>query len=159
MDKLALVVAVAKNGVIGKDGKLPWRYPEDLKFFKRITTGHAIIMGRKTFDEVGKPLPDRRNIVVSRDPTRTFPGCEVTKTVEEAIALARTTDDEPRIIGGAGIFAHALPLVTRIYLTEILRDYEGDTWFPAWDRGAFREVERRPGENPDVLFLTLDRIT
>jgi dihydrofolate reductase len=156
-DKLALVVAVAKNGVIGKDGKLPWRYPEDLKHFKRVTLGHAVIMGRKTFDEVGKPLPDRRNIVVSRDEARTFPGCEVVKTVEEAIALARTTDEEPRIIGGAGIFAHALPLVTRMYLTEILRDYEGDTWFPAWDRSAFREVERRAGENPDVVFLTLDR--
>jgi dihydrofolate reductase len=158
MDKLALVVAVAKNGVIGKDGKLPWRYPEDLKHFKRLTVGHAVIMGRKTFDEVGKPLPDRRNIVVTRNTARTFPGCEVVKTVEEAIALARTTDDEPRIIGGAGIFAHAMPMVTRIYLTEILRDYEGDTWFPEWDRSQFREVERRQGENPDVVFLTLDRI-
>ena len=158
MDKLALVVAVAKNGVIGKDGKLPWRYPEDLRHFKRVTLDHAVIMGRKTFDEVGKPLPKRRNIVVSRDPHRTFPGCEVERTVEAAIALARGTDDEPRIIGGAGIFAHALPMVTRIYLTEILRDYEGDTWFPAWDRSAFREVERRVGEDADVLFLTLDRI-
>ncbi len=153
---LVLVLAIGKNDVIGKDGKIPWYLPEDLRHFRRATTGHAIIMGRKTWDEVGKPLPQRRNIVISRQPSLTLPGAEVVSTLEEAIALARTGDPEPRVIGGAQIFRLALPLATKILLTEVDRDTEGDTFF-ALDRSGFRETERRSGEEPGVTFVTLER--
>ena len=155
-DPLVLVLAIGKNGVIGKDGKVPWYIPEDLKHFRRATTGHAIIMGRKTWDEVGKPLPHRRNIVVSRQPALTLPGAEVVATLEEAIALARTTDPEPRVIGGAEIYRLAMPFATKILLTEVEREVEGDTYFHL-DRSGFRETERRAGEEPGVQFVTLER--
>jgi len=154
---LALVVAAAKNGVIGKDGKLPWRIPEDLKHFKRVTVGHAVIMGRKTWDSIGKPLVDRRNIVVTRDAALQIPGVEVVTSVEEAIARARENDDEPRVIGGAEIYARTLPLATRIYLTEVNRDVEGDAFLPALDRSEWREVERRVGEDQAVSYVELVR--
>jgi dihydrofolate reductase len=135
MKPLVLVVAIGKNGAIGKDGKVPWRIPEDLKHFKAMTVGHAIIMGRKTWDEVGKPLKDRRNIVVSR---------------------ARETDEEPRVIGGAEIYRLTLPYATKIYLTEVDRDVEADTYF-TFDRAPFREAESRRGEDPTVRYVTLVR--
>ena len=152
-----LIAAIAKNGVIGKDGGLPWRIPEDLKHFKRTTLGHAVIMGRKTFDEVGRPLPDRRNIVVTRKQGLVLAGCEVVGSVEAAIELARATDPEPFVIGGAEIYRAALPYATRMILTELDRDAEGDTWFPAFDRSGWMEVERRAGETPGVTFVTLER--
>lgn len=153
---LVLVVAIAKNGVIGKDGKVPWHIPEDLKHFKAMTMGHAILMGRKTHEETMRPLPGRRNIVITRNPDHPAPGCEVVATLEQAISLARTTDPEPRVIGGAEIYRLALPLATRIYLTEIDQDAEGDTVFHL-DRSGFTETERRKGESPGVTFVTLDR--
>lgn len=156
MAPLVLVLAVARNGVIGKNGKVPWHIPEDLRHFKAMTVGHAILMGRKTHDETKRPLPGRRNIVLTRNPGYEAPGCEVVSSLEEGIALARTTDPEPRVIGGAEIYRLALPLATRIFLTEVDRDVEGDTFFHL-DRAGFRETERRKGEAPDVWFVTLDR--
>jgi dihydrofolate reductase len=155
---LCLVLAVARNGVIGKEGKVPWRVPEDLKHFRRSTLGHAVIMGRKTWDEVGKPLPDRRNIVVSRQADLRLVGAEVAASLDEAIALARTTDEEPRVIGGAEIYRLALPLATRVLLTEIELEPEpeGDTFFEL-DRRGFRETERRVGEDPRAVYVTLER--
>jgi dihydrofolate reductase len=155
-EPLCLVLAVAKNGVIGKDGKVPWHVPEDLKHFRRSTTGHAVIMGRKTWDEVGKPLPNRRNLVVSRNADLRLDGAEVVPSLDEAIALARTTDAEPRVIGGAEIYRLALPLATRVLLTEIQLEPEGDTFFTL-DRSGFRETERRAGEDPRAVFVTLER--
>lgn len=155
-EPLCLVLAVAKNGVIGKDGQVPWRVPEDLKHFRRSTVGHAVIMGRKTWDEVGKPLPDRRNIVVSRNADLRLPGAEVATSLEEAIALARTSDEEPRVIGGAEIYRLALPLATRVLLTEIQLEPEGDTFFEL-DRSGFRETERRVGDDPRAVYVTLAR--
>lgn len=154
---LALVVAVAKNGVIGKDGGLPWRFPEDLRFFKRITVGHAVIMGRTTYESIGKPLPDRRNIVVSRNPDFAAAGCEVVTNLEAAIRLAREKDPEPRIIGGAALYAAAMPLVTTLYWTEIDESPQGDVFFPSFDRSAFQESDRRPGDDPKLSFVTLSR--
>jgi dihydrofolate reductase len=154
---LAMIVAIGDNGAIGKDGKVPWRIPEDLKHFKNTTTGHAIIMGRKTWDEVGRPLPNRRNLVVSRTPGLALAGAEVFTTLEAAIAAARTTDDEPFIIGGSTLYEAAMPLATRIFLTEVHRDVEADTFFPPFDRSVWREVERRPGETEGVEFVTLER--
>lgn len=159
MSSLTLIAAVARNGVIGKGGGLPWKIPEDLAFFKRTTTGHAVIMGRRTFEEVGRPLPNRRNIVVSRRAGLTLPGCEVAASLEEAIAAARTTDPDPFVIGGAEIYRAALGLgvATRMLVTEIDRDVEGDTWFPEFDRAVWRETERRAGDTPGVTFVTYER--
>ena len=154
---LALIVAVSKNGVIGAAGGLPWHIPEDLKHFKRHTMGHAILMGRRTYDSIGRPLPGRRNIVVTRQVNLSIEGCEVVHSLEDAIALARTGgDDEPRIIGGASLYAEALPLATRLILTEVHQVIEGDTHFPDFDRTEWREVARdaRGGHT----FLELERL-
>jgi dihydrofolate reductase len=113
-------------------------------------------MGRKTHEETKRPLPGRRNIVITRTPGYAAPGCEVVSSLEQAISLARATDPEPRVIGGAEIYAQALPLATKIYLTEIARDIEGDVFFPAWDDGSWREEERR--ESGDLTFRTLARV-
>ncbi|MDB4935902.1 MAG: Dihydrofolate reductase [Labilithrix sp.] len=154
---LAMVVAIGDNGAIGKDGKVPWRIPEDLKHFKNVTMGHAIVMGRKTWDEVGRPLPGRRNLVVSRQPGLVLAGAEVFPTLDAAIAAARTTDAEPHVIGGSTIYEAAMPLATRIHLTEVHRKVEADTFFPPFDRSVWREVERRPAETEGVEFVTLER--
>lgn len=156
MDPLVLVLAVARNGAIGKDGKVPWHIPEDLKHFKAMTVGHAILMGRKTYEETRRPLPNRRNIVITRDPRYEAPGCEITGSLEQAITLARASDPEPRVIGGAEIYRLAWPLATRVYLTEIDRDVEADTFFTV-DRTGFRETERRRAQTDGVWFVTLDR--
>jgi dihydrofolate reductase len=157
MSGLSLIAAMSVPGrVIGKDGKLPWHLPEDLAFFKRTTTGHAIIMGRKTWDEVGRPLPKRRNIVVTRQPTLVLEGAETAPSLEAALALAETTDEEPFVIGGTEIFRSAIPLANRIYLTEVLRDVEGDAHFPELG-DEWEETERRAGETPGVVFVVLDR--
>lgn len=152
---LALIVAVARNGVIGRDGRLPWHLPEDLKHFKRTTNGHAIIMGRKTHESIGRPLPGRRNVVVTRGSAR-FEGCETASSLEEAIALARQTDDCPFVIGGASLYERALPFATEVYLTEIDEDIEGDTRFEL-SLDEFDEVELRSGETPNVTFRHLRR--
>ena len=157
MAPLALIAAVARNGVIGHGGAIPWRIPEDMRHFKRTTTDHAIIMGRKTYDEFKRPLPNRRNLVVSRQPGLVLEGCEVVSNLDDAIALV--SDPEPFIIGGGEIYRLALPKITRMYLTYIDRDVEGDVRFPDYDRGAFREVERRVGETEGVTFVTLERIS
>ena len=154
---LALVVAVADNGVIGKDGGLPWRIPEDLRHFKDVTMGHAMIMGRKTFESIGKPLPGRRSIVVSRTPGLALEGALVVSSLEDALARARETDDEPRVVGGSAVYEAALPLATKIYLTEVHRTVDGDAFFPQLDRAAWREVQRRPGETEGVEFVILER--
>jgi dihydrofolate reductase len=153
---LALIVAVARNGVIGKDGTLPWHVSEDLKHFKKTTAGHVIIMGRNTHDSIGRALPGRRNIVVTRTAGAAFPGCETAHSLEEAIALARTTDDCPFIIGGASLYEDALPIATELHLTTIDEDVEGDTYFPK-DLSEFEEVESRAGETPGVVFRLLRR--
>jgi len=153
---LALIVAVARNRVIGNEGELPWHISEDLKHFKKTTSGHAIIMGRKTFDSIGRPLPKRRNIVVTRQSDAAFPGCERARNLDEAIALARTTDPCPFIIGGASLYQEAMPIATELHVTTIDEEVEGDTYFPG-DFSAFVEVEARRGETPGVTFRLLRR--
>jgi len=153
---LALIVAVARNHVIGKDGGLPWHVSEDLKHFKKTTTGHVIIMGRNTHDSIGRALPGRRNIVVTRKAGAVFPGCEAAHSLEEAITLARTTDSCPFIIGGASLYKEVLPIATELHLTTIDEDVEGDTYFPE-DLSEFEEVESRDGETPGVVFKVLRR--
>jgi len=152
---LALVVAVSRNGVIGRDGGLPWHFREDLRHFRAVTLEHAVIMGRKTWESIGKPLPKRRNIVVTRQRDLVVPGCEVASGLEEAIELARTSDSEPRVIGGASLYALALPLATRLLLTEIDEEVDGDTHFPSFDSSRWFEHSRRVGEDPKLVFRDL----
>lgn len=154
MKNLALVIAIARGGAIGLKGALPWRIPEDMKHFKRTTVGHAIIMGRKTYESIGKPLVDRRNIVVSR--FADIGGVEVVRNMLDAMQLAWQNDDEPRVIGGAEIYRAALPHASRIILTEVNRDVEADTFFD-FDRAEWNEVERRAGEDPTVSYVTFER--
>lgn len=161
-EPLHLIAAMARDRVIGKDGTLPWRVPEDLRHFKQMTLGHAIIMGRRTFDEVGKPLPGRTNIVVTRTgPSAAHPPASEklvwVRTFAEALEQARTIDLEPYVIGGAQIYKEALPLATHLHVTLIDRDIEGDTWFPEWNTDEWVESESRSGEEPDVRFVTLTR--
>jgi dihydrofolate reductase len=153
---LALIVAVARNGVIGQAGTLPWHLSEDLRHFKKTTRGHAVIMGRKTHESIGKPLPKRRNIVVTGSGAR-FEGCETATSLQEAIALARESDECPFVIGGASLYREALPIATEIHLTTIDQDYEGDTFFPTELQG-FEETESRAGESNVVRFSVLHRV-
>jgi dihydrofolate reductase len=146
-----VIVAVSDNGVIGRDGDLPWRLPEDLRHFKRTTLGHAVVMGRATWESIGFPLPKRRNIVLTRNREYVAEGAEVAHSLEEALVLARETDPEPFVIGGATLYAEALPIATRLEITEVHRDVEGDTSFPEFDRAAFTEVKRSSHDGFDFV--------
>ena len=158
---VALIVAIAANGVIGKGNALPWRIPEDLKWFKRNTLGKPVIMGRKTWESIGRPLPGRPNIVVTRQTDWSVEGVHAVHSLTDGIVLAETLApeaDEVMVIGGSALFAEALPCCARLYVTEIHRDYEGDVSFPAFDRTPWREVgrERNPGD-PAFDFVVLER--
>ena len=152
---LTLVVACSMpDRVIGLDGQMPWHEPEDLKHFRRVSTGHAIIMGRRTWDALGRPLPNRRNLVVSRQAGLVLPGTETFTSLESAIAAARTTDREPQVIGGGELYRQALPQATKIWITEIHRPMTGDTFFP--DPGpGWTEASRRT--SGDLVFRELVR--
>ena len=139
--KLYLVAAVAANGIIGAGGKLPWHIPEELKHFKRLTLGHPVIMGRRTWESLKGPLPGRENIVVTRTPGYEAPGAAVATSLAGALALC-AGETFAFVIGGTRLFEEALPLADGMVLTEIQRDYEGYTWFPAWDRSQWRESQR-----------------
>lgn len=143
---IALIVAVAKNRVIGNRGTIPWRIKGELKRFRELTTENVVIMGRRTFEDIGKPLPNRTNIVLSR--TQTFTGCLTAKSLEEAISLAG--DQDIYIAGGANIYKEALPLVERMYITEVNCEPEGDTYFPLFDDSQFvkKTEEIHGGEIP-----------
>lgn len=146
--RLALIAAVAENGCIGIDNKLPWYLPEDLKYFKAVTSGKPVIMGRSTFDSLGRPLPNRTNIVITRNRDYTAPeGVRVVYSLDEAIKLAEAVahiagNDEIVVIGGAQIYAEALPRIDRMYLTEVKKSVPGDAFFPKWDAVQWRQVSR-----------------
>jgi dihydrofolate reductase len=141
--RIYLVAALARNGVIGACGKLPWQLPEDLKHFRQLTLGHPVIMGRRTWDSLGKPLPGRENIVISRAAGFAAPGASVAASLPGAIALC-IGEPVVFVIGGAEIYAAALPLADGLLLTEIDGDYDGNTRFPDWDRKAWRVAQREP---------------
>jgi dihydrofolate reductase len=138
---VTLIVAMTRDRVIGANGALPWRLPADLRHFREVTMGKPILMGRKTHESIGRPLPGRQNIVVSGNPGFRAEGCEVAYSVEEALRLAG--DAEVMVIGGAEIFAATLPLARHIWLTEVHADIPGDTYFPDFSRADWREVYRR----------------
>src|SRR5690606_21247289 len=151
----AMIVAVGRGGVIGRDGALPWHVPEDLKHFKASTMGHAMIMGRRTWDSIGRALPGRTSIVLSRGAPELPEGVHHAQDLDGALRIARALDPEPVVIGGAAVYRAAMPLATRILLTEIDQDVEGgDVFFPPIGP-AFVEVGRRPGTTPGVTFVEL----
>ncbi len=157
--KLAVIAAVARNGAIGKDNALLWRLPEDLKFFKRTTLGHPVIMGRKTFESIGRPLPGRRNIVITRNTQWRHEGVDVACSLDAALALLSGAD-EPFVIGGGEIYAQALPRADVVVLTEVDAEFSGDTFFPQWNREAFNELTRETHTSPDgwaYHFVTYQR--
>jgi dihydrofolate reductase len=154
---ISLIVAYAHNQVMGKDGKMPWHLPADLKHVKEITTGKTIVMGRKTLESIGGPLPNRRNVVLTRNRDFQMPGVEVVHSKEEVLALGDVI-----IFGGAEVYRLFMDDVDRMYITEIDLDVEGDTFFPPWDRDAFILVDKRQGTVDEKnryphTFLVYDR--
>lgn len=165
--RLALIVAMDSKRCIGIDNMLPWRLPADLQYFKRITSGKAIVMGRTTYDSLGRPLPNRTNIIITRNHDWDGPiGIRVVHSLEAGLALAEAVavcnaQDEALIIGGAQIYAQVLPLVSRMYITEVETVVDGDAFFPEWDRAAWQETsrERHHDEASDLYysFVVYDR--
>ena len=157
--KLSIIVAAAENNVIGRDNSLPWHLPEDLKYFKKITMGKPIVMGRKTYESIGRPLPGRTNIVVTRNPHWQAEGVVVVDNLEQALDVARGQGvadgvDELFVIGGEQIYRLAMGLAKRIYLTRILSEVEGDAWFPEISALEWRQVSSQPGaEEADVDYV------
>ena len=143
----SLVVAVARNGVIGRDNRLPWKLPDDLAYFKKVTMGHPVVMGRRTHESIGKPLPGRLNIVVTHNRAFQAPGCTVVGSLEDAWKAAGDAA-EVSIIGGTSLFEETLPIADRIHLTEVEAEVPGDTYFPPFDRSRWRETEvsRHPAD-------------
>lgn len=161
---ISFIWAMDENRVIGNNNQLPWHLPEDLKFFKRVTMGHPVAMGRKTHESIGRILPGRENIVITRNRDFTCEGCTVIYSIEEFIAYCREKNDEVFVIGGAEIFHELLPIVDRLYLTMIYDKFDGDTFFPVFSLEDFELVLKEPGirdeKNPyDYEFLIYHRHT
>jgi dihydrofolate reductase len=143
--KKIIIAAVAENRVIGKDGDIPWHFPEDLKHFKQKTTGHSVIMGRKTYfslPEAYRPLPNRKNIVLSRSNPDLPESVKLANSLEEAWELAREFSEKAFVIGGAGIYSQTLEEADKMILTEVHKEYDGDTYFPEWNRENWEDVKR-----------------
>ena len=158
MTEISLIVAMADNRVIGGDNKLLWHISEDLKRFKALTIGKPVVMGRKTYDSIGRPLPNRPNIVVTRQEGWTAPGVTAVTNLEDALKTAgNLASGEIMVIGGAQIYAQALPFATRVYLTHIHKAYDGDARFPELPQSEWKETERQKGEG-DYEFITYQRI-
>ena len=158
--KISICVAMDKNRVIGHENKMPWHLSADLKKFKKITMGKPILMGRKTFESIGRPLPGRDNVIISRNPGYQQQGCQVYNSIEAAISVCKD-NAEVMIIGGASFYQAMLPKASYIYLTQIHESFEGDTFFPEIDRAQWNEVKRLdvtddPTVNFNYSFITLE---
>ncbi|MFT5008357.1 MAG: dihydrofolate reductase [Reinekea sp.] len=166
--RIAMIWAMASNGVIGRQNKLPWHLPNDLKYFKRLTSGKTVIMGRKTYESIGRPLPNRINIVITRANDFHAEGIKVVNSLPAALELAAAETlisgaEEVIVIGGAEIYKLCLPLAERLYVTLVHADVDGDARFPEWDRQAYQEIGREDfsadGPNPyDYSFVVFDKI-
>lgn len=159
---ISIIAALAENRVIGVNNTLPWRLPNDLKHFRRLTTGHAIILGRKNYESIGKPLPERTNIIITRNRDYRAGGCLIVRSLDEALALAKN-DPEIFVIGGAEIYRTALARADRLYLTLVHAEVQGDTFFPEFDRNEWRESarERHTADERhafDYSFVVFERI-
>lgn len=165
---LSVIVAAAQNGVIGRNNALPWHLPKDLAYFKRVTMGKPIVMGRKTFESIGRPLPGRSNIIITRNCDFQADGVKVVTSLEEALQLAADIAlidgvEELVVIGGAQIYQAAIPRANRLYITEVHAEVQGDTYLPAVDWSQWREVARErhmaAGANPyDYSFVVYERV-
>lgn len=160
--RLSIIAAMAANRVIGRDNRLPWHLPADLKHFRQLTIGKPVLMGRKTWESLGRPLPERTNIVVTRAADYAAPGCVVVHSLEAALRAA-AHHPEVMVIGGAELYRQALPQARRIYLTEVHAGFEGDAYFPELEQGAWSEVERVDHEPDDknthaYSFVVLERL-
>ena len=159
---LTAIVAMAQNRVIGKNNQLPWHLPDDLKHFKQFTLGKPVLMGRKTFESIGRALPGRTNVILSRALTTPPTGCLLVHSIEEALT-ATASADELVVIGGATLYEQCLPYLQRIYLTEVEANVAGDAFFPVLDRQQWRETENvwHPADDRHALgfrFITLERV-
>ncbi|MBP6057379.1 MAG: dihydrofolate reductase [Nitrosomonas sp.] len=163
--RLSILVAMARNRVIGQDNKLPWHLPADLKHFKSLTMGKTIVMGRKTYESIGRPLPGRTNIIITQQRNFEVPGATVIHSIEDALLVceqANATNGECFIIGGEGLYRQTIAICQRMYVTEIQRDFEGDTIFPKYDPGEWEETQREKyfadsDNNMEYHFVILDR--
>ncbi len=155
-ERVTLVAAVAANGVFGAEGGIPWRIPEDFAHFKRVTLGHTLVMGRATYESIGRPLPGRTTVVLTRDPDWSAEGVRVAGSLDEALALSAELPGEVMVVGGAAVYAAALPVADAQILTEIDLSPEGDTRYPEWDRAEWVETLRLPG--PGLEWVWWERV-
>lgn len=163
--RLSILVAMARNRVIGQDNKLPWHLPADLKHFKSLTMGKTIVMGRKTYESIGRPLPGRTNIIITQQRNFEVPGATVVHSIEDALLACKqvnAANGECFIIGGEGLYRQTIAMCQRMYVTEIQRDFEGDTIFPEYDPGEWEETQREKyfadsDNNMEYHFVILDR--
>lgn len=156
--RIAIIAAVAENGVIGADNKLPWRLPEDLRRFRSLTMGHSVIMGRRTWESIGKPLAGRQNIVVSRRAALRGADVEIVPALKQALSLA-TLPDPVFVIGGEAMYREALPVAELLFLTEIHRRFDGDAFFPDYPRNVWKEISREPRLLDDDGGFAYDFVT
>ncbi|KKI88693.1 dihydrofolate reductase [Bacillus sp. SA1-12] len=160
---ISLLYAMDKNRLIGRNNQLPWHLPQDLAYFKRVTMNHKIVMGRKTYESIGKPLPGRENIIITRDKNFSCEGCKVLHSIDEFLALANKCEEEIFVIGGSEIFKEILPYTDRLYVTHIYHDFEGDTYFPETEDNDWKVISKEPGikdeKNPyDFDFVVYERM-
>lgn len=162
---LSILVAMAKNRVIGRNNRLPWHLPADLKHFKFLTMGQTIVMGRKTYESIGKPLPGRANVIITRQADYEVPGAMVVHSLEDALLICEETStghSEHFIIGGEKLYRQAIKICQRMYITEIQRDFDGDVFFPEFDRDEWDETQRdkhiaESEDNLEYHFVVLER--
>lgn len=160
MSKISIIVAMSLNRVIGVNNSLPWRLSEDLKHFKSLTSGNTIIMGRKTYESIGKPLPNRRNIVISRNVNTSYEGVEVVHSLDDAFTISKN-DNNIFVIGGSNIYEQALDRVDILYITEIKKNFLGDVFFPELEKDQWKELSREDHETSEGLefsFLSYQRV-
>lgn len=160
---ISYLVAMDRNRVIGKDNDLPWSLPADLAYFKKKTTGHTIVMGRKTYESIGRPLPNRKNVILTRDKNYSVANCTVIHSIEEALSLMRQENDEYFVIGGSDLFIQFLPYVERMYITLLDEEFEGDTFFPNVDMSEWKLISKEKGKKDennhyDYEFLVYDKL-
>lgn len=159
---ISLLWAMDENRLIGKDNDLPWRLPEDLKYFKKVTMGHPIVMGRKTYESIGRPLPGRQNIIITRNPNYKVDGCDVFHSIDEFLSYYKSQSGEIFVIGGAEIFKATIPFADRLYVTKIHETFTGNAYFPELDMGKWSLISSEQGirdeKNPyDYEFLVYER--
>ena len=152
---ISLIAAMGRNKVIGKDKSLPWKLPEDMERFKELTANKPVVMGRKTFESIGRALPNRKNIVITRDKNYKAKGCTVVNSIKEALKTAKEAY-EIMIIGGAQIYQEFLPIANKMYITLIDKDFEGDAYFPEFDEAEWKEAKKEEHNNNDFKYVFVD---